>query len=190
MILRRISGPEGGFLFFRDRKNQRSRRFDAAAADQGSTGPLDPPCRCVGGDFRPLPRRPTLDGPAPEVLLHCLYAGDRETPHLAPPPTLPKLAIGLSGAPHAAGHPAPSPAAHVEFFFIGLAGLPAPLTRRETSHPPAPLRCIRLIVFPRHWIFVQNFWGGGGENEGETGRKILRGFQQSFQGPRFYSLGR
>ena len=30
-------------LFFRDRKNQRSHRFDAVDADQGSKGPLDPP---------------------------------------------------------------------------------------------------------------------------------------------------
>ena len=83
------------------------------------------------------PRRPTLDGPAPDLHLHGLYAGERKTSHPAAPPTLPKLASGLSGVPHAAGHPKPSPAAHVEFFFIGLAGRPVSLTPRETSHPAA-----------------------------------------------------
>ena len=36
-------------LFFRDRKNQRSHRFDAVDADQGSAGPLDPPHGIVAG---------------------------------------------------------------------------------------------------------------------------------------------
>ena len=100
-----------------------------------------------------------------------------------------------------------------------LSGLPATLTPREILHPAVPLTLIFLFIglsglpaavlygkprtssrrsryvfflgsFFHHWIFVQNFWGGGGENEGETGRKILRGFQQSFQAPRFCSLGR
>ena len=208
------------------------------------------------------PRRPTLDGPAPEVLLHCLHAGGhtprchppcgtprtfshrercfflyrpvgltgagalrvtphppppltlpklagglsgaphaagtpapcpaahvefffiglaglpvsltpRETPHPAAPPTLPKLAIGLSGAPHAAGHPAPSPAAHVEFFFIGLAGLPAPLTPREIPHLPAPSRCILLIgPFPVTGFLCKTFGAGEGKMRGKRGGKF------------------
>ena len=143
-------------LFFRDRKNQRSRRFDAAAADQGSTGPLDPPhdfvawpslCaqsapahrrRAGARSSSPLPSRwrpyskvpPTLwetPHPAAPLTLIFLFIGLsglpapvalRETPHPAAPPTLPKLASGLSGSPHAAGHPAPSPAAHAAFSFL------------------------------------------------------------------------
>ena len=57
------------------RSSASPRRFDAAAADQGSAGPLDPPCRCVGGDFRRVLRRPTVDGAPPNLHLHDLYAG-------------------------------------------------------------------------------------------------------------------
>ena len=107
-------------LFFRDRKNQRSRRFDAAAADQGSTGPLDPPCRCVGEDFRPLPRQPTLDGPALEVLLHCLHAGGH-TPRCHPPCGTPRTFSRRSRCQN------------------WLAGFPEPRTQRGTPNPPPPL---------------------------------------------------
>ena len=57
------------------RSSASPRRFDAAAADQGSAGPLDPPQDCLACYFRRVPRRPTLDGPAYEVGLHDLYAG-------------------------------------------------------------------------------------------------------------------
>ena len=88
----------------------------------------------------------------------------RATPRLAHPPTLPKSASGLSGAPHAAGYLAPHRAANAAFFLywpsgptgtaqpsgnpapfpaahaakIGLAGLTAPLAPREPPHPPPP----------------------------------------------------
>ena len=111
------------------------------------------------------PRRPTVDGAPPLVHLHDLYAGGcragppltgrrttcvsitltfaalytlRATPHPAPPAALPKLASGLSGGGYSAGNPAPTPAAHVDFFFIGLAGLPAAVSSRETPHPATP----------------------------------------------------
>ena len=65
------------------RSSASPRRFDAAAADQGSTGPLDPPSRCVGGDFRWVLRRPTVDGAPPLVHLHNLYAGGQRTTYIS-----------------------------------------------------------------------------------------------------------
>ena len=91
----------------------------------------------------PLPRRPTLDGPAHKVHLHGPYAAAlrtlRETPRPAPPPTLPKLASGPTGGGHSGGNPALTPAAHVAFLFIGLAGLPAAVSPRATPCPAPPL---------------------------------------------------
>ena len=63
----------------------------------------------------------------------------RATPRLPPPLALPKSASGLPGTAHPAGNLAPAPAAHVDFFFIGLAGLPEPRTLRATSRPALPL---------------------------------------------------
>ena len=106
------------------------------------------------------PRRPTVDGAPPSVHLHTLYAGGiragppltgrrtryismtltfaalytlRATPRPAMPQTLPKLASGPTGATHPARHPAPSPATHVAFLFIGLAGVFLQLTCRDNS---------------------------------------------------------
>lgn len=67
--------------------------------------------------------------------------------------------------------------------------VPARSAGNSTPSRAATLRSLDWS-FSRHWIFVQNFWDGGGENEGETGRKILRGFQQGFPRPRFCSLSR
>ena len=120
-----------------------------------------------------MSRRPTLDGPAHNVRLHFLYAGGRRTTfisitftftaprtlrattRLAPLPTLPKSASGLSGAPHAAGYLPPHRAANAAFLFIGpggpagggyFAGNPAPF--RAAAQALAPLPALRATPRP------------------------------------------
>ena len=95
--------------------------------------------------FAPLPRRPTLDGPAHKVHLHSLYVCS-SAGNLAPRCAAHAAKIGLTGlpAPLTPRTPlTPRPAMSVAFFFIGPATPLAPLTFRATSHPPAP----RTLLF-------------------------------------------
>ena len=183
---------------------------------RGPQDPWTPRVDALAAIFGPCRAGPPLTGRRPTCIsmAFTLVTGKPRTP-----PRCPRCQNWLAGFPEPRtlrGTPTPCPAAHVAFFFIGLAGLPVSLTPRETPHPAALPTLPKLAVepagttyaagnstpsrdvplrsldwsFSRHWIFVQNFWGGEGENEGETGRKILRGFQQGFQGPWFCSLGR
>src|SRR5699024_9497742 len=92
-------------------------------------GPQDPwtPRKIAlrGHLCEPLPRRPTLDGPAHNAHLHSLY---------------------VCGTPHPAGDPAPRPVAGAAK--IGLTGLPAALTLRVTPRPPAPPALHFLFIGP------------------------------------------
>ncbi len=87
-------------------------------------GPQDPwtPRKIAlrGHLCEPLPRRPTLDGPAHNVRLHSLY---------------------VCGTPYPAVNPVPRPA--VRAAKIGLTGFPASFTPPDTPHPPAP----RTLLF-------------------------------------------
>ena len=119
----------------------RWRRFSAGAAAphrrRGAARPASPwPLRWCPGH------------PAPSLAAHVEFffiglAGlpvsltPRETPHPPPPLALPKLASGLSGAPHAAGTPAPSPAAHAAFSLYWPVGLTGGGALRVTPHPAA-----------------------------------------------------
>ena len=59
------------------------------------------------------------------------------------------LAAILQGATRPAGNLAPSRAAHVEFFFIGLSGLPAPVLYGKPRTPPRRPRCQNWLAgFP------------------------------------------
>ena len=72
----------------------------------------------------------------------------RATSHFAMPTTLPKSPSGPDGTSCSAGSPAPSPAAHVAFFFIGLAGLTALPTFRVTPRLAHPLTLPKLASGP------------------------------------------
>ena len=93
-------------------------------------------------------RRPTVDGAPPNLHLHGLYAGDRETPHPAALSTLPKLASGLSGASHTAGTPSPSLTTNAAFSLYWPVGLTGGGSLRDTPHPAAPAALPKLTVGP------------------------------------------
>ena len=147
------------------RSSASPRRFDTAAADQGSAGPLDPPHGIVARRFfNSICAGPPLTGRRTRCIsIAFTFAAPRATSPPAPPPTLPKSASGPAGggyfagvpAPHRAaclaGNPAPCHAPHAAK--IGLTGLPAPRPPRVTPHPaPSPTF---LFFFPlRRWFHV------------------------------------
>ena len=93
----------------------------------------------------PLPRRPTLDGPAHKVHLHDPLRLRHSTHCGKPraPSRRPRRQNWLAGFPAPRTPPGtltPRLAAHVAFLFIGLAGLPAPLTPRSPPHPAPPTK--------------------------------------------------
>ena len=87
---------------------------------RGPQDPWTPRVDALAAIFGPCRAGPPLTGRRPTcismtftlVVIIQVPHTLRKPPHPPPPPALPKLASGLSGVPHAAGHPKPSRAAH------------------------------------------------------------------------------
>ena len=130
------------------RSSASPRRFDAAAADQGSAGPLDPPQDCLAGPFfYQHPRRPTVDGAAPLVHLHDFYVcGIRAGPPLTGRRTT-CISISERTGHYSRSRPLcgePRTLPRRPRCRNWLAGVPAPPSPRETPHPTAP-RTLQIL---------------------------------------------